>query len=889
MPTSRRAHRLVDLSLHAFPGWFRARYGREMLGEFAARHDEVLAARGAWAARALVFRACRDLIDSGLRERLTPRPSIDPPDHPEDSGMNALLTDLHHGFRALRRRPAFALVAIITLGVGIGASTAMFSIANGVVLQPLPYPEPDRLVRIYDTFAERNNMSGTSSPANFAEWREQARTFSAMAAYNNASLTYTGAEPAMPLAGTGVSFEWTEVLRTPPAMGREFTLDEELFGNHRVVILSHGLWQRQFGGSADIVGRSISLQGEAYTVVGVMPQGFAFPSPETEIWFPLAYDFDVAGSRGVHFIAVIGRLAPGVTLESAGTEMDLLMDRLRQAYPDALRGWGVRLTSLHESIVGDVRQRVLIFLGAVALLLLVACVNVANLSLAHAVTRFRELAVRAAMGAGRWRLTRQMGLEGILIAIGAGVLGTVIASATVGLVLSVAPGSIPRLYAVEMDRLVLGFATTLSLVVGVLIGMFPALRAGRQDVLATLREGSRAGAGRSAQVLRSGFVVAQVSLAVVIAVGAGLLVKSFSRLSRVDSGIRTDGILVATVGVPTTRYPDDAERSRFFLDLTERLRGIPGVTAAAAASQLPLEGYSIGFSFWLAGQDVPTSERSSGDFRVVSAGYFETIGIRLLRGRTFDERDRRNAAPVIVVDETLARQAFGSADPVGRLMHVSYGDDPMPREIIGVVADVKQRALHVPASPGYYLPLTQVTWSTNRVIIRTTLPPMTLADAMRRELAAMDPLIPLRNVATLDDLLTRSIGVPRFNTLLFGAFAFLALLLAASGIYSVVSYMVTQRTREIGVRMALGARAGQVRRGVWRGALGLGLLGGAIGVAIAFAASPQVATLLFQVDVHDPHAFVIPPLLFLLVAWLGSYMPARRASRVDPVVALRAE
>lgn len=883
-----RHHRLVNLALLAFPEHFRQRYAPSMRDEFAARYDDVRDQRGPWAARAFALASCRELVSSGLRERLVPMPVIEPPDHPEDSRMNALLADLRYGLRSLRRRSAYAIVAILTLGVGIGASTAMFSIANGVVLQPLPYPEPDRLVRVFDTNVERGALSATSSPANFAGWRTEATAFSTMMGYHDAPVTFTGVEPPVPLLATQVSHEWTEVLRTQPILGRNFTTDEETWGNHRVIILGHGLWHRQFGGDPTVIGRSISMGGEPHTVIGVMPAGFAFPTPNTELWIPLAFNFDIASMRGVHFLVVLGRLAPGATLATASAQMNLIMERDTRNFED-LRGWGVRLTSMHEAVVGNVRQRVLVFLGAVALLLLVACVNVANLSMAHAVGRFRELAVRAAMGAGRWRLTRQLAIEGILTALMAGVVGTAIAAGILGIVVSLAPGSVPRLYDVHIDRVVLLFACLLSLAIGTLNGAVPAMRAARRDLFDTLREGARSSGGRAAHMVRSGFVVAQVALAVVIAIGAGLLAKSFSRLSGVDAGVRSNGILTATVGVPTSRYPEDAQRSRFLLDYVERLRGMPGVDAAAVTSQLPLEGYSIMFTWWTGAAAVPPSEQSNGDFRVVSPGYFETVGIRVLRGRAFDDRDQRDGGPVVVIDDALARQAFGDADPVGQLMNISYGDDVGPREIIGVVSDVRQRALDVAAQPGYYLPITQVTWSSVRVILRTTLPPMSMAEAMRRELAAMDPLLPLRNVATLDELFARSVGVPRFNTLLFGAFAAIALILAASGIYSVMSYAVTQRTREIGVRMALGAQAGQVRTSIWRGAIVLGVLGSAIGLAIAFAMAPQVATLLFEIDVYDPQAFVVPPVLFLLIAWLGSYLPARRASRVDPVVALRAD
>jgi predicted permease len=882
-------HRIVRLALLAFSRHFRDRYGREMLDAYAARHHEIARGQGRAAATLFALAAARELLASGLRERFAPRPRITFPQNQKGTRMHAVLTDCRYALRMLIRRPAFSLVAIVTLGVGIGASTAMFSIANGVVLQPLPYPRSSELVRVYDTFAERGAMSSPSSPANFADWRGRVRAFGSMAAYTNGTLTYTGAEPALPLAAANVSIGWADVLRTPPALGRGFTKDEETVGNHRVLILSHGLWERLFGSDPGIVGRSVSMEGEPYTVVGVMPAGFTFPSPETELWTPLAFDFDVAGSRGVHYLTVIARLTEGANLQAADREMNLVMDRLRRNYPEALRGWGTRVVSLHESVVGDVRQRVLIFLGAVGLLLLVACVNVANLSLAHAVARFRELALRAAMGAGRWRLTRQMTIEGIILAVTAGALGTAIAVFTVRLLVTFAPDSIPRLYAVGVDRDVLAFTTGLSLAIGILIGAIPALRAGRRDLFNTLREDTRADTGRAGHLVRSGFVVAQVALAVVIAVGSGLLVKSFGRLSAVDAGVRTDGVLVATVAVPAARYPEDTARSRFLLDYVERLRQTPGVTAAAATSQLPLEGFGIAFAYSLTGREVPPSERPTGDFRVVSPGYFETMGIRLLRGRTFDGRDRRDAAAVVVIDQALARATFGADDPVGRSITIAYGREQVPRQVVGVVSDVRQRALNVPVEPGYYLPLTQVSWSMARIVVRTDLPPASLADAMRRELAAMDALIPALNVATLDDLAAQSVAVPRFNMLLVGVFAAIALLLTTSGVYSVMSYAVTQRTREIGVRMALGARAEQVRGSVWRRGLLLGVVGGAIGLGLAFVIAPQMTTLLYEVDVHDFQSFAVPPLLFLVAAWVGSYLPARRASRLDPVEALRAD
>jgi putative ABC transport system permease protein len=892
------ATRLVRLALRAFPRRFRDAYGVEMEQEFAAVHAEVLAARGRLAAWRTALAAARSLVMSGLAERaghigrraLVPTTAAHRP-RPEEPRMNAFVSDLRFGLRALRRRPAYAAVAIVTLAVGIGASTAMFGLANAVVFEPLPYPEPDRLVRFWDTNEPRGWRANPSSPANFADWREQQRSFTALAAFNTDDITYTGAEPAESWPAVLVSSEWTEVLRTPPALGRAFRRDEETFGNHRVVILSHGLWQRRFGGDSSIVGRTISLEGSPYTVVGVMPAGFAFPTPAAQLWAPLAYSYDVSGTRGVHFIDVIGRLRSDVTLSAASAEMDAVMQRLREAYPQPLEGWGVRLEPLHEAIVGDVRDRVLIFLGAVGLVLLVACVNVANLSAAHAVTRFRELAVRAAMGAGGWRLGRQLALEGMVVALLAGALGVGVAALTLRGVVAAAPGSIPRLDAVTVNPLAVAFATALSLVIGLLVGAIPALRAARRNLFPVLREGGRsASSGPGANRLRHAFVITQVTLAVVLAVCAGLLVKSFARLSEVDPGIRADRVLASTVSVPSSRYPDRFERGRFFLRLIERLERLPGVQSAAVATQLPLEGYSISFVYWVDGTAASLSERPSGDFRAVSHRYFETVGIRLLRGRAFTAADVRESPRVIVIDESLARATFGDADPVGRYLRLGMGDeDEEPRQIVGVVADVRQRRLSTPPRPGYYVPITQTPWSTVRVVVRSSLDATALAEGLRREVASLDPLIPVTNVATVADLVTRSVVAPRFNTLLLGVFAALALLLASAGIYSVLSYSVTQRTHDIGVRMALGADAGAVRRAVSRSALAIAGVGVCLGIAASLLLTPLMDTLLFEVGPRDPFSFAIPPLIFLGVAWLGSYIPARRASRVDPIIALRSE
>jgi predicted permease len=579
-----------------------------------------------------------------------------------------------------------------------------------------------------------------------------------------------------------------------------------------------------------------------------------------------------------------------VGIDAAQTEMSTIMGRLERRFPDRLEGWGVRLESLHTSIVGDVTQRLTVFLAAVALLLVIAVVNVANLMLARAITRFRELAVRSAMGAGRLRLVRQLAAESMVIALLAGALGVAVASGITRSVVHFAPPSTPRLDAVHVDLSTIAFAALVSVIVGIVVSGWPAFRVARRDLVDTLRESSRGtSGGRGARRMRHAFLIAQLSLAVVLAIGAALLVKSFERLAAVDPGYQADDALVATINAPSARYPEPQMRGRFFLQLVERMRAVPGVTAVGASTQLPLDGYSISFSFWPEGTALSEPERPSGDFRAVTPGYFEAMEIPLRRGRVFTDRDAAESPPVVVIEETLARAHFGDVDPVGRRIHLGYGRGHIAREIIGVVGAVRQRALNVDVLPGYYVPVSQIPWSTLRVVVRSSLDPVRLTSALKREVAAIDPLIAVRGITTLSDRFDRSVGAQRFNMLLLAAFAAVAVLLATAGVYSVMSQIVAQLTRDIGVRMALGARASEVRRSVALRALSAAAVGAALGLAISIALTPRLSELLFQVEARDPLAFALAPVLLLLVALLGSYVPARRASDVDPIVALRSD
>ena len=890
--------RVLRGALLAFPAPFRERYAGEMMETLVDMIHDTRQHQGRRAAAALLCTTVADVVRTGITERVAAsrRARAARVTHShfaqgDRSLMSALMTDVRFALRSLWRRPAFSLVAITTLAIGIGASTAMFALANSVIYRPLAYPEPERLVRVWDTFAPGDVRSGSSSPANFYDWRSRQTSFAGMFAYNNTELAFTGIQPAESFVSAEVSAGFTDVMGVRPMLGRGFTAGDEVFGSHRSVLVGHAFWQRFLSGDSAVVGRALSINGVSYVIAGVMPRGFAFPTQETQLWVPMAFDFDVATSRGVHYIAVVGRLEPGVTLEAASTEMSTIMSRLVAQFPDRLDGYGVRLEPLRESIVGNVKGKFLVFLGAVGLLLVVAVVNVANLMLAQSLTRFRELAVRAALGAGGWRLTRQMVAEGMTVAVIAGALSVTVSAAIIrGVVLFAPSQAIPRASDVQVDPWALAFAALVSLIVGGAISAWPVLRIARRDLIGTLKQATRgATGGVGTRRLRHAFLVAQLSLAVVLAVGAALLVRSFGQLGAVSPGYGTSNALVATINTPASRYPEPASRARFFLDLTDRLRSVPGVSAAAAATQLPLDGYSIAFSYWPSVSELPEKDRPSGDFRAVTPGYFETMGIPVRSGRTFTRDDAATAPPVIVIEESLARLHFGERNPVGERIHLGYGPGHIAREVVGVVGNVRQRALDVPVQPGYYVPVAQIPWSTMRLVVRTDLDPVSLSDVVRREAAAIDPLIAVRNITTLGDRFDASVGSQRFSMLLLGAFAFLAVLLATAGVYSVMSHLVAQLSRDIGVQMALGAKASAVRRAVSLRALRVAAAGTVLGLIIAAVVTPRISQLLFQVSARDPIAFAAAPLIFLAVALLGSYLPARRASNVDPVVALRAD
>lgn len=804
--------------------------------------------------------------------------------------VGGVLRDVRYAARALRRSPTFTLGVVGTLAVAIAATTVMVSIVNGVLVRPLPFPDADRVVRVFDTQLERGSTSSTSSPANFVDWRAQSHAFRFLAAHVPSRSAYNGVVPAEDLAGFRVSAEWFDVLGVQPMVGRTFRRDEEIYGNDRVVIVSADFWQRFLRADSSIVGKTIDLDGTPLEVIGVMPPGFAYPSNDVAIWRPLSFDFDVSTSRGVHYIYVIGRLADGQTIASAEAELGGIMAGLREQYPERLEGWGVRLVSMREWLVGNAAQRLLLFLGAVVLLLLVAVGNVSNMMVVRAITRAREMAIRAAIGAGRWRLIRQLLAEGVALSLVAATAGILLGRLGLDVVKGTASGNIPRVEQVSLDLPLVALIVVVAIVLGILLGTLPSLAVSRMPIETAVTGGSRASSGsRTHHRIRDGFVVVQIAMAMLLAIGAGLLIRSFSAMVHVDPGYRTERAWTATVAVPGERYPEAAARSQFFQELVDRVQRLPGVRAAAATTQLPLEFYGINFSFWRDGQELQPNEQPNGDFRVVTSGYFATMGIPVLRGRGFERSDRPDGEPVIVIDQTLAARYFPGENPIGQFIHISYGGGDVPRRIVGVVGGVRQRTLDTPESPGYYLPLQQVTWSSMRLVVQTDIAPLALTRAVRREVAAMDPLIPVRDIRTLQQRFDAVVGSSRFSAFLLAVCASIATLVAAAGIYGVTSYTVAQRTRDIGVRMALGAQAGRVRRSVAAGVIKRALAGIVLGYAAGIAATRLLGGLLFQVSPTDFPTFVLAGAAFLLIAWLGGYLPARRASAVDPVAALRAD
>jgi putative ABC transport system permease protein len=816
--------------------------------------------------------------------------------------MRNLWLDLRYGARMLLKKPGFTLIAVITLALGIGANTAIFSVVNAVLLRPLPYAEPERLVALWESSTQRPDSRNSISYPNFFDWRAQSKSFERMASYYTNDMALTGVAAPVNLRSAVVSPDLFSTLGVKPQLGRWFVGEEEKPGI-RAAIINHGLWQRQFGGDPNIVGRAVTLNGKQFNVVGVMPAGFQFPieAEPVEVWVTSSIDGEKSDpkepamneQRGAHYLQAVGRLKPGVTLEQAQAEMNVIGANLEKQYPDSNTRHGVKLIPYHNDLVHDYSEALWLILGAVGCVLLIACANVANLLLARATARYKEIAVRAALGANRRRVIRQLLTESLLLGLGAGLLGLLLAWWGTAALIRLIPEDVPRLAEINIDGWVFGFTLLISVVTGVVFGLAPALQASKIELTEAMKEGSRgSGSGGGRGRLRGALVVAEIAVALVVLIGAGLLLQTFRRLQQVDLGFDTHKILTATVELPDARYPKPELAAAFYQTLLDRVKAMPGVEAVSAVVPQPLSGDTMMISFDIEGRNIPKGERPVSHFRSISLDYFSVMKIPLLAGRAFTERDDAHSPGVVIVNETFAKRHFPNENPISK--HVKPGialeGEPVWREIVGVVKDVKHRqSLGRDYEPEYYLPHAQMPINSMNLIVRTTNDPRSLARSLQHEVQSLDRDIPVFRIKTLEQYLGVAVAQPKFNALLLGLFAGLALLLTAIGLYGVMAYSVIQRAQEIGIRIALGAQTGDVLKMVLRQGLKLTALGLLIGLAAAYALTRYMQSLLFGVKATDPWTFAAIALLLVAVALLACWVPARRATKVDPMVALRCE
>ena len=803
--------------------------------------------------------------------------------------LDTFIQDVRYGLRSLLKKPGFTLTAVIALGLGIGANTAIFSVINAVLLRSLGYPNPEKIVMLWEKNVARQSLQNVVSPGNFLSWQKQSTSFEHMAGSwdSRANISGEGAEPE-DVQAQRVTWTFFPALGVQPLIGRGFVADEDRPGGNPVIVLSHRLWQSRFGGNPGIVGKQATVSGRLYTVIGIMPPDFHFLNTEVQAWLPLAIDPVIDYRKSGRFLRTFGRLKPDVTLQQAQAEMSRIAGQLEQQYPEYNRGWDVNVVPLHEQIVGDIRPVLIVLLAAVAFVLLIACANVANLLLARAATRHKELALRAALGASRLRLVRQMLTESVLLALIGGAVGVFLAYWGIQLLVAFGPDNIPRLREVVIDPRVLAFTFGVSLATGILFGLLPALQASRPDLNDALKEGARGSSGGRVRVFRNVFVVAEVSLALVLLIGAALMIRSFFRLHQVKPGFVTENVLTMRVQLPSAKYPEPHQRANFFKQARERIATLPGVKAAGAINFLPLSGRASNTIFNIDGRpELPNEQAPGTEVRVVTPNYFNAMGIPLIRGRAFDERDGPESR-VLVINDTLARRFFPNEDPIGKRITVNW-NPKLSDEIIGVVGDIRESALEAEANPAVYWPHPRDSYQFMNLILRTAGDPLQTATAVQKEIRAIDPDQPVADVRTLAQVVAKSIARPRFNTLLLAIFAGVALLLASVGIYGVMNYSATQRTQEIGIRMALGANPDDILRLVVGHGMKLTLAGIVIGIIASLALTRVISTLLFGITATDLPTFLGVSVLLTVVALVANYIPARRATRVNPVVALRYE
>jgi putative ABC transport system permease protein len=816
--------------------------------------------------------------------------------------MQTLFQDLRYGARMLLKQPGFTLIAVLTLALGIGANTAIFSVVNAVLLRPLPYAEPERLVAVGGTNARKPGVKDSSSYPDFFDWRTRNQSFEAIAAYHQTTLTLTGTDAPAHLSGQVVTAELFDVLKTEPLLGRNFTRADEKLGGAgvaRAAIISHALWQKRFAADPNVIGRALTLNRKQFQIIGVAKPGFQFPiqADPVEIWVTPVEDAEsldnkqpVTERRGYRLLEVVGRLKPGVSLAQAQAEMKLLAANLEKEYPDNNANQSAIVLPLHRDLVADSREPLLILLAAVGCVLLIACANVANLMLARAAARYKEIAVRTALGAGRARLIRQLLTESLLLSLGGGLLGLMLAWWGVEVLLHFVPEGLPRMSDISLDRWTLSFTFAVSLLTGVVFGLAPALQASKVDLTEAMKDGARGSGGSAKTRLRGALVVGEVAMALTLLIGAGLLMQTFLKLQHVNLGFDARNVLTATVELPETQYATPEQKINFYQRLQERVRALPGVTQASAILPLPISDTNVGGSFQIEGRKAPAGQEPRTSYRWVGLDYFRTMKIPLPAGRDFTAQDSLKSAPVVIVNQSLAQTYFPNEDPIGKLLELPFGEG-MKVQIVGVVQNVKHRTeLNLDYSPELYIPYAQLPFlGQMSLVVRTQTEPGSLAKVIQNEVTALDAEIVLNKVKTMEQYLGAAVSQPRLSALLFGVFAAVALLLAAVGLYSVVAYLVTQRTHEIGIRLALGAQTGNVLRLILKRGMTLTLFGVAIGLGVSIALTRLMKSLLFGISATDPLTFVAVALLLIGVALLACWIPARRATKVDPMIALRCE
>jgi predicted permease len=799
-----------------------------------------------------------------------------------------MIDDLRFAIRSLRASPAFLAVAVGALALGIGAATSIFGAVRALLLNPLPFAEPRRLMMAGETNAHRGYTLNEVAAGNFLDWRRDNRTFETLTAYAWWDASLAGDGPPERAQGFLVSHDFFRMLGARPALGRDFLPEEEEQGRHRVVVLSHGLFARRFGGDPGIVGRSIRINGAPFTVVGVMPRAFHFPSP-ADLWVPLWFTPEEAADRDAHYLLVVGRLRPDATREQAAADLGAVAARLETEHPRSNAGWGVNVVPLADEITSGTRAPLLLLAGTVGLVLLIACANVANLLLARGVARGREIAVRAALGAGRARLLRQLLVENLLLALAGGALGVLVALWGVALIRGLVPPDVARYltgwHAIGLDVRVLGFALALSLLTGLVFGAIPSWQASRADLGQALRDSAQTvTAGRGRRRLGSILIVGEVALAIMLLGGAGLMLRSVLRLLAVDPGFDPRGLVAARLALPEARYPEDADRAAFHARLLDRLRAEPGVEEAALASHLPLGGSNAATDFAIEGRPAPEAGREPNtNIRAVSPGYLETLRVGVRRGRALERRDGPGAPIAVVINTALARAYWPDGDALGARLRV----EGRTAEVVGIAGDLRHRGLDRPPEPEMYVSALQIPFHSMAVVLRARLEPEAAVALLRDAVRGLDPELPVHSVHRMEDLLTTSILARRITMVLLVAFAVLAVVLSAVGLYGVVSYSVGRRIPEFGIRMALGARGRDIVALVLASGMRLVGAGVALGIFGALALGRLMSGLLFGVGPADPPTYAGVVLLLAAVGLLASWMPARRAGAIDPMTALR--